>query len=119
LSMPRTVKPNKAQLVLDFPRDNSGTNEIAARLKENGVTIRDVTVNLPRFEKKCRVYFRGYRNADHETPFAAAYTVTCVDTNKPREIAIAEARPYRYYGGSIRRGISCEKPLNIRPEQGS
>jgi len=43
---PRTLKPNKAQLVLDFLRENGDkafyTTEIAARLKESGVTIRDV-----------------------------------------------------------------------------
>ena len=92
---PRTVKPTKAQLVLNLLKENSDrafyTTEIAARLEESGVTIRDVTVNLRRFEKNGRVYFRGYRNAEHETPFAAGYIVTYVDPNKPREIAIAEA----------------------------
>ena len=38
---PRTVRPNKAQLVLDFLRENGNrafyTTEIAARLKESGV----------------------------------------------------------------------------------
>jgi hypothetical protein len=95
LSTPRTVKPNKAQLVLDFLRENGDrafyTTEIAARLKESGVTIRDVGVNLRRYEKRGHVYFRGYRNAEHETPFAAGYIVTYVDPNKSRETAIAEA----------------------------
>jgi hypothetical protein len=94
-STPRTVKPNKAQLVLDFLRENGDrafyTTEIAARLKESGVTIRDVGVNLRRYEKRGQVYFRGYRNAEHETPFAAGYIVTYVDPNKPREMAIGEA----------------------------
>jgi len=92
---PRTMKPNKAQLVLSFLRENGGrafyTTEIAARLKESGVTIRDVGVNLRRYEKRGQVYFRGYRNAEHETPFAAGFIVTYVDPNKPREITIAEA----------------------------
>jgi len=78
------VKPNKAQLVLNLLKENSDrafyTTEIAARLKENGVTIRDVTVNLRRYEKRGHVYFRGYRNAGHETPFAAGYIVTCVES---------------------------------------
>jgi len=94
-STPRTVKPNKAQLVLNFLRENSDkafyTTEIAARLKESGVTIRDVGVNLRRYEKRGEVCFRGYRNAEHETPFAAGYIVTYVDPNKRRETAIAEA----------------------------
>jgi len=92
---PRTAKPNKAQLVINFLRDNGDrafyTTEIAARLKESGVTIRDVGVNLRRYEKRGQVYFRGYRHAEHETPFAAGYIVTYVDPNKPREMAIAEA----------------------------
>ena len=94
-STPRTVKPNKAQLVLNFLRENSDkafyTTEIAARLKESGVTIRDVGVNLRRYEKRGEVCFRGYRNAEHETPFAAGYIVTYADPNKRRETAIAEA----------------------------
>ena len=94
-STPRAVKPNKAQLVLNFLRENGGrafyTTEIAGRLKESGVTIRDVGVNLRRYEKRGLIYFRGYRNAEHETPFAAGYIVTYVDSNKPREMAIAEA----------------------------
>jgi len=65
--------------------------EIAARLRESGITIRDVGVNLRRYEKRGHVYFRVYRNAEHETPFAAGYIVAYVDPNTPRETAIAEA----------------------------
>ena len=94
-STPKVMKPNKAQLILNFLRDNGDkafyTTEIAARLKESSVTIRDVGVNLRRYEKRGQVYFRGYRNAEHETPFAAGYIVTYADPNKPREMAIAEA----------------------------
>jgi len=92
---PRIVRPNKAQLVLNFLRENPDkafyTTEIAARLKESGIRIFDIAVNLRRYEKKGQVYFRGYRSAEHETPFAAGYIVTWVDPNKPRDQAIAEA----------------------------
>jgi hypothetical protein len=68
---PKTVKPNKAQIVLKFLRENPDkafyTSEIAERLKESGIRIFDVAVNLRRYEKKGQVYFRGYRSAEHET----------------------------------------------------
>ena len=57
---PRTVKPNKAQLVLNYLRENADkafyTAEIAGRLKESGVTIRDVGVNLRRYEKRASLF---------------------------------------------------------------
>jgi hypothetical protein len=69
---PRTVKPNKAQLVLNLVKQNCDkafyTTEIAGRLKESGVTIRDVGVNLRRYEKRGQIYFRGYRNEHRLVP---------------------------------------------------
>jgi hypothetical protein len=92
---PRITKPNKSQLILSFLRDNVDrafyTCEIAKLLKDQGVTIRDVAANLRRYERKGQVFFRGYRSAEHETPFAAGYIVTYLDASKSRSQAIAEA----------------------------
>lgn len=92
---PRITKPNKSQLILSFLRDNVDrafyTSEIAKQLKDQGITIRDVAANLRRYERKGQVFFRGYRSAEHETPFAAGYIVTYLDASKSRNQAIAEA----------------------------
>ena len=92
---PRIAKPNKSQLILTFLRENVDrafyTSEIAKLLKDQGVTIRDIAANLRRYEKKGHVFFRGYRTAEHETPFAAGYIVTYLDASKSRSQAIAEA----------------------------
>jgi hypothetical protein len=92
---PRIVKPNKSQLILRFLRDNVDrafyTSEIAKQLKGQGITIRDVAANLRRYERKGQAFFRGYRSAEHETPFAAGYIVTYLDASKSRSQAIAEA----------------------------
>jgi hypothetical protein len=92
---PRIVKPNKSQLILSFLRENIDkafyTSQIAKLLKNQGITIRDVAANLRRYEKKGQVFFRGYRTAEHETPFAGGFIVTYLDSSRPRNEAIAEA----------------------------
>jgi len=92
---PKIQRENKAQLILAFLRDNPDrafyTTQIVQRLKDKGVTIRDMACNLRRYEKKGLVYFRGYRSAEHETPFGAGYIVTYIDPNKERGIAVSEA----------------------------
>jgi len=92
---PKIQRENKAQLILAFLRENADrafyTTQIVEKLKGKGVTIRDMTCNLRRYEKKGLVYFRGYRSAEHETPFAAGYIVTYVNPNKDRSIAVSEA----------------------------
>jgi len=92
---PKIQKENKAQLILSFLRENADrafyTTQIVERLKDKGVTIRDMTCNLRRYEKKGLVYFRGYRTAEHETPFGPGYIVTFIDPNRDRSIAVAEA----------------------------
>jgi hypothetical protein len=92
---PRTVKPNKAQIILNFLRENGDrafyTSELAKLLKNQGITIRDIAPNLRRYERKGHIFFRGYRTAEHETPFAAGFIVTYLDASKPRGEAIAEA----------------------------
>ncbi len=92
---PRIAKPNKSQLILAFLRDNVDkafyTSEIAKLLKDKGITIRDIAANLRRYERKGYVFFRGYRTAEHETPFAAGFIVTYLDASKSRSQAIAEA----------------------------
>ncbi len=67
------------------------TSEIAKKLKDQGITIRDVAANLRRYERRGHVFFRGYRTAEHETPFAAGFIVTYLDASKTRNQAIAEA----------------------------
>jgi hypothetical protein len=92
---PRIIKPNKSQLIVKYLKENSDrafyTTEIAKLLKGQGVTIRDVAANLRRFERKGYIFFRGYRSAEHETPFAAGYIVTYLDPSKSRSQAISEA----------------------------
>jgi hypothetical protein len=92
---PKISKPNKSQLILSFLRNNFDrgfyTTQIAEKLKGEGVTIRDISCNLRRYEKRGLIYFRGYRSAEHETPFAPGYIVTYIDPNKDRGIAITEA----------------------------
>lgn len=92
---PRIVKPNKSQLILDFLRQNADkafyTSEVAKLLKDKGITIRDIATNLRRYERRGLVFFRGYRSAEHETPFAAGFIVTYLDASQPRSQAIAEA----------------------------
>ncbi len=92
---PRISKPNKSQLILSFLRDNVDkafyNSEIPRLLKDQGINIRDVAANLRRYERKGQVFFRGYRSAEHETPFAAGYIVTYLDASKSRSQAITEA----------------------------
>jgi hypothetical protein len=92
---PKIVKLNKSQLILNFLRENLDkafyTSEIAKLLKDQGITIRDMAANLRRYEKRGHVFFRGYRSAEHETPFAAGFIVTYLDASKSRSQAIAEA----------------------------
>jgi hypothetical protein len=92
---PKISKPNKSQLILSFLRENLDrgfyTTQIAEKLKGEGVTIRDISCNLRRYEKRGLVYFRGYRSAEHETPFAGGYIVTYIDPDKDRSTAIIEA----------------------------
>ena len=92
---PRIQRENKAQLILGFLRDNPDrafyTTQIVERLKDKGVTISDIACNLRRYEKNGIVYFRGYRSAEHETPFGAGYIVTYIDPNKDRSTAVSEA----------------------------
>jgi hypothetical protein len=92
---PRIIKPNKSQIILNFLRENVDkafyTSEIAKQLKDQGITIRDIATNLRRYERRGQVFFRGYRSAEHETPFAAGFIVTYLDASKPRDAAIAEA----------------------------
>jgi hypothetical protein len=92
---PRIDKPNKSQLIMTFLRENVDrafyTTEIPKLLKDQGITIRDIAANLRRYEKKGYIFFRGYRTAEHETPFAAGFIVTYLDASKSRSQAIAEA----------------------------
>jgi hypothetical protein len=92
---PRIVKANKSQLIRTFLRENLDkafyTTQISKMLKDRGITIRDVAATLRRYEKRGYVFFRGYRTAEHETPFAAGFIVTYLDSAKTRGQAIAEA----------------------------
>jgi hypothetical protein len=122
LQTPKMAKHDKAQLVLNFLRENANnafyTSEIAGKLKDKGVTIFDIATNLRRYERKGMVYFRGYRSAEHETPFAAGYIVTYIDQNKQREVAIAEAneRTELLLAGGSHANPLAERIRTIRDE---
>ena len=83
---PKIQKENKSQLILACLRENPErafyTTQIAQRLRDKGVTIRDISCNLRRYEKRGLIYFRGYRSAERETPFAPGYIVTYIDLTK-------------------------------------
>jgi hypothetical protein len=86
---------SKASRVLGFLRDNPGeafySKEVAKRLVDESVHIRDVMANVRRFEAQGLVYVRGYKTEDRETPFREGYLLTWLDPSKARETAIAEA----------------------------
>lgn len=88
-------KRSKAQAILDFLKKNRDrawfSKEIAGSLKDVGVKISDVMANVRRFEKKGRVYVRGYKSEDRQTPFREGYLITWIDSDKPREQALEEA----------------------------
>jgi hypothetical protein len=92
---PKIVKPNKTQIILSFLRENVDrafhTSELAKLLKDQGIAIRDIAPNLRRYERKGHIFFRGYRSAEHETPFAAGFIVSYLDPSKSRSQSIAEA----------------------------
>jgi len=85
---PKIVRTNKSQLILNFLRENLDrafyTSEIAKQLRDQGIVIRDVATDLRRYERRGQVFFRGYRTAEHETPFAAGFIVTYLDPSKSR-----------------------------------
>jgi DNA-binding MarR family transcriptional regulator len=92
-SLQKTGK-SKAQLILDFFRDNDRafySREVVEKLSDKGVHPYDVMPNVRRFEKKGLVYVRGYRTGDRETPFKNGYITTWIDQNKPRDEALEEA----------------------------
>ncbi len=86
---------SKASRVLELLRSNPGkafySTEIAERLAEHGVKVRDVMANVRRWERRGLVYVRGYKTEERETPFKEGYLITWLEDGKPREEAIAEA----------------------------
>ena len=86
---------SKASRILDFLRSNPGeafySKEVAERLVDQGVKIRDVMANARRWERRGLVYVRGYKTEERETPFKEGYLVTWLDQGKPHEVALVEA----------------------------
>ncbi len=86
---------SKASRVLELLRSNPGkafySTEIAEKLAEHGVKVRDVMANVRRWERRGLVYVRGYKTEERETPFKEGYLITWLEDGKPREEAIAEA----------------------------
>lgn len=84
---------SKAQLVINFLRDNSDkaffSTEVAKALEKSGVCVRDIMGTVRRHE--LTVYVRGYRTNQRQTPFKEGFLLTWIDSSKPREQAIEEA----------------------------
>lgn len=91
----RAFGKSKAKMVLEFLKKNQDraffSTEVAEALKDKGVKLSDIMANMRRFEKKGRVYIRGYRTHENETPFKEGYLLTWIDPNKSRDEALDEA----------------------------
>jgi hypothetical protein len=64
---------------------------IAETLKDKGVVMSDVMSTVRRLERKGRMYVRGYRSHDRQTPFRDVFLVTWIAEDKPRTEALADA----------------------------
>jgi hypothetical protein len=86
---------SKAELIREFIEKNCEraffSKELVDALKDKGVKPSDIMSNMRRFEKKGKIYVRGYRMHDKQTPFKDGYLLTWIDGGKPREQAIEEA----------------------------
>jgi hypothetical protein len=111
---------SKARMVLEYLKENSEkaffSKEIADTLKESGVRISDVMSNARRYERQGRVYVRGYRAHDRQTPFKEGYLLTWIDPNLPREDAITQAvqRTDRALEGRAATSPTIERVYRIR-----
>lgn len=86
---------SKSMIVFDYIKDNKDrafySKELVEALKDKGIKPRDIMTNVRRFEKSGKVYVRGYRMHDKQTPFKEGYLLTWIDAGRPREAAIEEA----------------------------
>ena len=86
---------SKAQRILDFLKETRDkawfSTEVAEALKDEGVKVSDIMSNVRRFEKRGRVYVRGYKTEERQTPFKEGYLITWLDEKLPREQAIGTA----------------------------
>jgi hypothetical protein len=64
---------------------------IVEALKDKGIVACDIMATVRRLEAVGRVYVRGYRSHDKQTPFREGYLLTWIDEDKPRAEAVAEA----------------------------
>ncbi|MDR0492973.1 MAG: hypothetical protein LBH74_04985 [Nitrososphaerota archaeon] len=64
---------------------------IAEALKTQGIKPPDIMTTVRRLETKGRVYVRGYRLHDKQTPFKEGFLLTWIEHNKPRSEALSEA----------------------------
>jgi len=111
---------SKAQRILDHIQQHRDkaffSKDIAEALKVHGVKVRDIMANVRRFEKKRLVYVRGYKTDERQTPFKKGYLITCLDSEKPREMAIQEAieRTNRALNGRMASSPLMERVHRIR-----
>lgn len=83
---------SKAQMVLDFLKENSSeawfSTQVAEALEDKGVKTSDVMANVRRYEKKGLVYVRGYQVEEKQTPFREGYLMTWINPAESREEAL-------------------------------
>jgi hypothetical protein len=86
---------SKARMVFEYLKEHPDTaffsKDVVDALTDSGVRISDVMSNTRRYERQGLVYVRGYRTHDRQTPFKEGYLLTWIDSNLPREDAIAGA----------------------------
>ncbi|MCL2643619.1 MAG: hypothetical protein FWD52_08970 [Candidatus Bathyarchaeota archaeon] len=86
---------SKANCIRQFLFENRDrahfSRGVVEALKDKEVIICDVMSTVRRLEAKGRVYVRGYRSHDKQTPFRDGFLLTWIDEYKPRVDALADA----------------------------
>lgn len=86
---------SKAKRILVFLEENRDrawfSKDVAEALEEHGVKPGDVMSNVRRYEKKGRVYVRGYKSDERETPFRRGFLLAWIDGELPRDEAMRDA----------------------------
>ena len=86
---------SKAHCVREFLYQNRDrayfSKSVVEALKGKEVVAADIMPVVRRLEAKGRVYVRGYRSHDKQTPFREGFLLTWIDEDKPRDVALADA----------------------------
>jgi hypothetical protein len=64
------------------------SKNVVDALKDKEVKPSDIMSTIRRLETKSRVYVRGYRLHDKQTPFKEGYLLTWIDENKPHDLCL-------------------------------